>query len=147
MTTADEQPLASQFRQLVSDFNATELRSREETRRAAEEAHRRAVEKLIDMHASEETWRGLLHQAREAAERGAKEFMLMRFPSQALGDSGRAINAAEPDWAATLRGEPAELYHRWESDLRPHGFHLAARILDFPGGMPGDVGLFLVWGQ
>jgi hypothetical protein len=23
----------------------------------------------------------------------------------------------------------------------------AARVLDFPGGMRGDVGLFLLWGQ
>jgi hypothetical protein len=27
------------------------------------------------------------------------------------------------------------------------GFHLAARILDFPGSVPGDVGLFLAWGE
>jgi hypothetical protein len=52
----------------------------------------------------------------------------------------------DPDWPATLRGEAAEVYLRWSQDLKPHGFHLAARILDFPCGMPGDVGLFLVWG-
>jgi hypothetical protein len=46
-----------------------------------------------------------------------------------------------------LRGEAAEIYLRWEHDLRPHGFRLAARILDFPGGIPGDAGLFLVWGE
>ena len=47
---------------------------------------------------------------------------------------------------ATLRGEAAEIYLRWERDLKPHGFRLAARVLDFPGGMPGDIGLFLIPG-
>jgi len=45
-----------------------------------------------------------------------------------------------------LRGEAAELYLRWKQDLRPLGFGLTARILDFPDGMPGDAGLFLSWG-
>jgi len=36
-----------------------------------------------------------------------------------------------------------ELYARWCDQLSPRGFHLAARVLDFPGGKPGDVGLFL----
>ena len=73
--------------------------------------------------------------------------MLLRFPSQACSDGGRAINAMEPGWPSTLRGEAAEMFLRWERDLKPHGFHLGARVLEFPGGMPGDVGLFLVWGQ
>ena len=58
-----------------------------------------------------------------------------------------AINIADPAWPKTLRGEAAELYLRWEHDLRPRGFHLSAQILEFPGGMPGDVGLFLLWGE
>ena len=147
MTTADEQPLAAEFQRLVADFDGMELRHRDENRRAAAEQRRRAVEALVNAHTSEETWRGLLHHAREAAEHGAREFMLMRFPSQLCSDGGRAINMAEPDWPTTLRGEPADLYRRWERELKSHGFRLAARILDFPGGMPGDAGLFLVWGQ
>ena len=34
---------------------------------------------------------------------------------------------------------------RWERDLKPRGSHLAARVLDFPHGMPGGIGLFPVW--
>jgi hypothetical protein len=64
-----------------------------------------------------------------------------------VGIVSRAVNAPQPDWPKTLRGEAAELYLRWERDLKPHGFGLAARVLDFPGGMPGDVGLFLVGGE
>jgi hypothetical protein len=40
-----------------------------------------------------------------------------------------------------------EIYLRWERDLKPNGFRLAAPILDFPDGIPGDIGLFLTWGQ
>ena len=34
----------------------------------------------------------------------------------------------------------------WKRDLKPHGFGLAAQILEFPDGIPGDAGLILVWG-
>jgi len=89
----------------------------------------------------------MLHEAREAAQRGLKESLLLRFPSQLCTDGGRAINAAESGWPATLRGEAAEIYQRWEQDLKPRNFRLAARVLEFPNGMPGDIGLFLIWGE
>jgi len=72
--------------------------------------------------------------------------MLLRLPSQLCSDGDRAVNAPRADWPKTLRGEAAEIYLRWERDLKPHGFGISARVLDFPGGMPGDIGLFLVWG-
>jgi hypothetical protein len=135
------------FRNLVADSEHKEIEHREEARRAAAAGRRQRVNELIEHHVSDENWRGLLHRAREAAEHGQKEFMLLRFPNQICSDGGRAINAAEPDWSATLRGEAAEIYLRWERDLRAPGFHLAARVLEFPGGMPGDIGLFLIWGE
>jgi len=72
---------------------------------------------------------------------------MLRFPNQLCSDGGRAINIADPCWPAMLRGEAAELYLRWEQELKPEGFRLSAHVLDFPGGMPGDIGLFLVWGE
>jgi CBS domain-containing protein len=137
----------SDFRGLVADHEHKESEHIEEARRRAAEARRRKVEELVDTHASDESWRSLLHQARRAAEQGLKELMLLRFPSQLCSDGGRAVNVAEAGWPATLRGEAAELYLRWENELKPRGFHLAARVVDFPGGMPGDIGLFLVWGE
>ena len=73
--------------------------------------------------------------------------MLLRFANQLCIDGGRAINVAEPDWPATLRGEAAEIYLRWERDLKHNGFSLSARVLEFPDGKPGDIGLFLGWGK
>ncbi len=138
---------AADFRQLVEDFEHREVRQREDALRAVREQRRTRVAQLIDEHMTDEGWRALIHQARGAAERGEKEFMLLRFPSQLCSDGGRAINVPSSDWPATLRGDAAEIYLRWEHDLKPHGFHLVARVLEFPGGMPGDIGLILVWGH
>jgi CBS domain-containing protein len=140
-------PTASDFRGLVADHERTKLEHSQELHRATVEQQRKRVVELMDLHISDETWRSLLHQAHQSAEQGEKEFMLLRFPSQLCSDGGRAINISEAVWSATLRGEAGELYLRWERDLKPQGFPLGARILDFPGGMPGDVGLFLTWGQ
>ncbi|MFO1061855.1 MAG: CBS domain-containing protein [Dongiaceae bacterium] len=136
---------ATDFRTLVADFRQQEASHRDAERRAQAEQRRQRVARLIEEHVSDEGWRALLDHARRAAEHGEAEFMLLRFPSQLCSDRGRAINVSEARWPATLRGEAAEIYLRWEHDLRPGGFRLDARILDFPGGLPGDVGLFLAW--
>ena len=136
------------FRGLMADHGHKELREHsQDLRRAAAQQRRDRVAELIDHHISDENWRSLLHRARQSAEQGEKEFMLLRFPSPLCSDGGRAINISETGWSETLRGEAGELYLRWERDLKPQGFPLGARVLDFPGGMPGDVGLFLFWGQ
>jgi CBS domain-containing protein len=138
---------ADAFRALVRDHERGEAQHREAEHRAAAERRKQQLSELIDHHVGEEAWRSMLHAARLAAERGLTEMMLLRFPAELCSDRGRAINAMEENWPATLRGEAAELYLRWEHELKPNGFHLAARILDYPGGMPGDVGLFLAWGE
>jgi CBS domain-containing protein len=146
--SAAEKPLeAEDFRHLVADFRHQETEHQREARRAAAAQRQEAAKELIGQHISDDNWRALLHQARQAAEKGAKEFLLLRFPREVLSDGGRAVNAPEPDWPQTLRGEAAEIYGHWQRDLQPHGFGIAARVLDFPGGMPGDIGLFLIWGE
>lgn len=138
---------AERFRGLEQEFKSEETRHRKEAERAAEEQRHEAVEALEAQPLAESEWQALLQQARDAARHGAQEFMLLRFPSDVCTDGGREINAPLPSWPRTLRGQPAEIYRRWESELRPHGFRIAARVLDFPGGFPGDIGLFLVWGE
>jgi len=138
---------ADDFRSLVAESKHEVSQRHAAERRAAAAQRRGEVKALIEHHVADGNWQSILHQAREAAERGAKEFMLLRFPHELCSDGGRAINAPEPGWPKTLRGEAAEIYLRWERDLRPQGFHLSARVLDFPGGFPGDIGLFLIWGE
>lgn len=135
------------FRHLVADFGEDQQRRRRDARHAALEHRRARVKALIDQHIGDDSWKALLDRARQAAEHGEKEFMLLRFPSQLCSDGGRAVNLPDPDWPKTLRGEAAEIYLRWERELKQRGFHLAARVLEFPDGVPGDIGLFLVWGS
>jgi CBS domain-containing protein len=137
----------SDFRSLVVDHEHKQLQQRQDLHRAAAQQRRDRVVELIDYHVSDESWRAQLHRARQSAERGEQELMLLRFPSLLCRDGGRAINMAETQWPESLQGEAAELYLRWARDLKPHGFPLHARVLDYPGGMPGDIGLFLTWGQ
>jgi hypothetical protein len=61
-------------------------------------------------------------------------------------DGGRAINQQEPGWENTLTGRPKEIYQLWAKYFRPRGYRLRVEIVDFPGGMPGDIGMTLKWG-
>jgi len=143
--TAEGGLSVADFHKLMADFARHQAEATEAARRA-EAAHRRErVKQLVAEHVRDERWNALLHGAREAAERGEEEFLLLRFPSDLCIDQGRAINASLPDWPKTLRGEAAEIYLHWERELKPRGFHLMARVLDYPNGMPGDIGLFLGW--
>jgi hypothetical protein len=81
-------PMAADFRQLTEDHERQEALHREEHRRAAAKQRRLKVMQLIDQHISDENWHTLMHWARQAAERGEKEFLLLRFPSQLCGDAG-----------------------------------------------------------
>ncbi len=82
-----------------------------------------------------------------AAERGQTELMVMRFPVDLCVDRGRAINNGEKDWPETLTGRPRQAYELWRDNLKAGGFRLSALIVEWPGGLPGDVGLFLKWGE
>lgn len=84
---------------------------------------------------------------RAAAERGQTELLVMRFPNALCTDKGRAINNSEAGWPDTLTGRPRQAYELWRDQLKPAGFKLSAMIIDWPGGLPGDVGFFLKWGD
>jgi hypothetical protein len=80
-----------------------------------------------------------------AANAGLTEVQVYRFPNQLCTDHGRAINQQEAGWEATLTGVPKEIYQLWHKHFRPRGYKLRVQIIDFPGGMPGDVGMTLSW--
>jgi len=37
------------------------------------------------------------------------------------------------------------MYQLWYDHLREKGYKLRYQIIDFPGGMPGDIGITLSW--
>jgi CBS domain-containing protein len=148
--TTKEEPVeavtANAFDALVEEFDHEKARKHVTDQQATVEERKALVKSLTDHHIEEAAWQAILRKAKAAAEAGEKELLLLRFPCELCSDGGRAINAPLPYWPETLQGEAAEMYHLWERDLKPTGFHLIAQVLDFPGGIPGDIGLTLVWG-
>jgi hypothetical protein len=82
---------------------------------------------------------------RIAAEDGRHQVQVITFPSSFCTDGGRRINIADPEWPSTLQGFAERAFKFYMKELRPLGFKMHAEIISFPGGMPGDVGLFLKW--
>ena len=117
----------------------------EKQRKAEMEAHalhQTFIEREVNLA---EARRNVSALVRGASEHGEREVMALRFPSDWCTDKGRAINNFEPNWPETLTGFAKRAYDYYEKELRPPGYKVRAQILDFPGGLPGDVGIFLSW--
>ncbi|WP_395665000.1 hypothetical protein [Methylocella sp.] len=80
-----------------------------------------------------------------AAERDEHELLVLRFPSEMCKDHGRSINLPEEDSPESLVGAPRRLYEVWKRKFQDLGYGLKALIIDWPHGLPDDVGLFLKW--
>jgi molybdopterin-biosynthesis enzyme MoeA-like protein len=81
-----------------------------------------------------------------AVNNGLTEVQVYRFPNTMCTDHGRAINQQEHGWEMTLTGIPKEIYQLWKDHLQPRGYRIRYQIIEFPGGMPGDIGVTLAWG-
>lgn len=81
-----------------------------------------------------------------AVRNGLPEVQVYRFPNVICTDRGRAINQMEEGWEKTLTGIPKEIYQLWKDYLQPRGYKIAYQIIDFSGGVPGDIGITLSWG-
>lgn len=140
-----EPATAAEFRKLVAAHEIGEKRARAESRQLALEEREMRLRALAARRLTDAQWREMLNSARAAAAAGMNEWRLIRFPSALCRDGGRAINAPDPQWPLTLRGEPADVYRRWREELYPQGFRLAAQIVEFPDGVPGDAAMYLIW--
>jgi len=116
---------------------------------AAEEAEKKS---LIDQFlkpsgvSDEERMKRAAAIIQRAVGNGLTEVQVVRFPNSLCTDRGRAINQTEPGWETTLTGLPKELYEFWAKYLRPRGYRLQVQVVDFSGGVPGDIGMSLKWG-
>jgi hypothetical protein len=140
-------------------FSAADLKRRmaeREAAKAAEELRRmrehedkqKAV--MAEFHkpperTPEQLMQTVMQLVNHAAESGQSEVQVYRFPNELCSDRGRRINNSEPDWEQTLEGRPKAAYEFWHDHLRSLGFGLKAEVLEYPGGMPGDIGFFLTW--
>ena len=82
-----------------------------------------------------------------AVRNGLTEVQVYRFPNSLCVDKGRAINQQEAGWEKTLTGIAKEIFQLWADYLQPRGYRIRYQIIDFPGGVPGDIGITLSWGD
>ena len=82
-----------------------------------------------------------------AVRNGMTEVQVYRFPNSLCTDKGRAINQQEAGWENTLTGIPKEIYQLWADYLKPRGYRIGYQIIDYPGGMPGDIAITIAWGD
>jgi hypothetical protein len=82
-----------------------------------------------------------------AVRNGLTEVQVYRFPNSLCTDNGRAINQQEPGWHKTLTGIAQEIYQLWFDYLKPRGYRIRYQIVDFPGGVPGDISIVIAWGD
>ena len=134
-----------ELRRIADEQEMAKAREALEKKRKADEErdHLRDAFMTRDLHP--DVFERVSRAVKSAAERGERELLALRFSSEFCTDGGRAINSFEPDWPKTLTGFAKRAYEFWQKELEPHGYKLRAQIMDFPGGMPGDVGIFLRW--
>jgi uncharacterized protein (DUF1778 family) len=80
-----------------------------------------------------------------AVRNGLSAVQVYRFPNTLCTDRGRAINQMETGWEKTLTGIPKEIFQLWSDYLQPRGYHIAYQIVDFSGGVPGDIAITISW--
>jgi hypothetical protein len=102
-------------------------------------------ERVHTYEITEEDRERAINRIRKAFDAGERELMIVKFPSVLCADGGRRINNHLEGWQDTLPGVMHKIYEWWERDLAAGGFTFSARVIDFPGGMPGDVGIFIGW--
>ena len=100
---------------------------------------------FLEKHVSEEEIAVVRRLVANAVKDGKFEAMVYSFPSDLCTDSGRAINSGDKDWPKTLQGKAKEFFERYQTFGKPQGYKMKAMIINFPGGVPGDVGFFLNW--
>jgi len=82
-----------------------------------------------------------------AVRNGLSEVQVYRFPNRLCTDKGRAINQMDAGWERTLTGIPKEIFELWTEYLKPRGYRIGYQVIDFPGGVPGDIGVIISWGD
>jgi uncharacterized protein (DUF1778 family) len=140
-------PSAKDFMKKIALAEAE--KATEETRKqSAAEAEKAALIEQLSKPSGVSDEEGIQRAVRiieRAASNGLTEVLVYRFPNKLCTDSGRAINQQERGWENTLTGVPKEIYFLWSKYFKDQGYKLRVQIIDFPGGMPGDVGMTLSW--
>ncbi|NCQ23602.1 MAG: histidine kinase [Rhodobacteraceae bacterium CG17_big_fil_post_rev_8_21_14_2_50_63_15] len=138
-------PSADQLRMSILSKEMAEMDKQDKQRAKREEELRAFTQKFLTEQVTDDERELIQKLVMNAAANNKFEALVYSFPSDLCTDSGRAINNRLPHWPDTLQGKAKELYDRYISIAKPQGFKLKATIINFPKGMPGDVGFFLNW--
>lgn len=129
----------------VDDVRLRKERHKSEELRHQEEEARHAYFEFMNRKFTEADERRIEDITGNAVHAGEYEVEILRFPAWYLPDKGRAINNGEENWPASLCGYAARLYEAYDEIGKPLGYRLAARVLDYPRGMIGDIAIYLRW--
>ncbi len=101
------------------------------------------VEDFFKKHIGDDERAVIKRLVMKAAADGKFEAMVYSFEffaPTADGNQQRTVRVAE--YAA---GRAKEVLDLFDSVARPQGYTLKAMVINFPEGMPGDIGFFLGW--
>jgi cyclopropane fatty-acyl-phospholipid synthase-like methyltransferase len=134
-----------ELKRIADDKDMEKAREALEKKRKADDERHQFHDAFMSQDIHPDVFERLSRVVKSAAERGEREVLVIRFPSEYCTDAGRAINNFEANWPETLTGFAKRAFEFWQKELQPQGYKVRAQIMDFPGGMPGEVGLFLRW--
>lgn len=110
-----------------------------------EEEQKALLEMFMAREISPKASERINEAVRRAAEQGLNEIQVITFASTYCNDRGRRINNNESDWPESLEGFAKKAYDYFDKELRPLGYKLRVQVIDYPGGVPGNIGFFLKW--
>ena len=127
--------------------DADMAKAQEYIKRAKKQEEEQASLREVFMHRDvhPEVKERLNAAVRRAAEQGIHQLQVITFPASYCNDGGRRINNHEPDWPSSLEGFAKKAYEYFDKELKPLGYRLHVEILDYPGGVPGNIGMLLKW--
>ena len=145
MAVAEGLITPDQLRRITEEKEMAYAREALEKKRKADQERHHLREAFMSRDLHPDVYERVSRAVNSAAERGEREILVLRFSSEFCTDGGRAINNSEPHWPDTLTGFAKRAHEFWQKELQPLGYKSRAQILDYPGGVPGDVGIFLSW--
>ena len=142
----DSPPMSAQ--QLRARMAEKELEQAKKAMARHEQAQKEAAEfkdYFMTSAVTDDDRRRIREKAGRLAEQGQTEICVLTFPSDFCNDGGRAINNFDPNWPKSLTGRAEKMYALWEQNAKPLGYKLEARVLNYPKGIIGDIGLYVRW--
>jgi hypothetical protein len=131
--------------QIAIDIEMEKMEEERKLKQKKEQDQSELREAFLSREIHPEVIERINRAVRIAAQDGKHQIEVLTFPNTFCSDGGRRINIGDPEWPSTLEGFAKKAFEFYEKEFRPLGYKMYAEIVSFPGGMPGDVGLFLKW--